>query len=109
MSAFFNIVSADLSHLTTDSAIHKARPDVVAAAHCHSLYGKTWSAFGRPIDTLQQDGCLFHDNLSVYESYGGIVLAPEEGENIAAALGPKHKACILKNHGLLTRTWHFLL
>jgi hypothetical protein len=91
--------------LHPDSAIHDARPDIVAAAHCHSLYGKSWSAFGRPIDILQQDGCLFHDNLSVYANYGGIVLAAEEGGNIAAALGPKHMACILQNHGLLTRMW----
>ncbi|WP_373458403.1 class II aldolase/adducin family protein [Sphingomonas faeni] len=26
-----------------DSALHKARPDVTAAAHSHSLYGKAWS------------------------------------------------------------------
>jgi len=29
-------------------------------------------------------------------------LAAEEGANIAAALGPKNKCCILQNHGLLT-------
>ena len=29
-------------------------------------------------------------------------MAAEEGANIAAALGPKNKCCILQNHGLLT-------
>ncbi|KAL0578651.1 hypothetical protein V5O48_003351 [Marasmius crinis-equi] len=84
------------------SAIHKARPDVVAAAHCHSFHGKAWSVFGKPIQILQQDACVFHNNLSVYDSYGGIVLASEEGSNIAKALGPNNKTCILRNHGLLT-------
>ncbi|KAJ3888664.1 class II aldolase/adducin N-terminal [Lentinula edodes] len=84
------------------SAIHKARPDVKAAAHCHSIHGKTWSAFGRPIDILTQDSCLFYDNLGVYQNFGGVVLADQEGKNIADALGPKWKACILQNHGLLT-------
>ncbi|ETW79780.1 hypothetical protein HETIRDRAFT_49391 [Heterobasidion irregulare TC 32-1] len=84
------------------SAIHKARPDIKAAAHCHSIHGRAWSAFGLPIETLTQDACLFYDNLGVYKNFGGIVLAKEEGENIAAALGPKFKACILQNHGLLT-------
>ncbi|KIY45793.1 arad-like aldolase/epimerase [Fistulina hepatica ATCC 64428] len=84
------------------SAIHKRRPDIKAAGHCHSLDGKAWSAFGRPIDILTQDSCLFYDNLGVYNSFGGIVLAQEEGENIAQALGPKFKTCILQNHGLLT-------
>ncbi|KAK7463628.1 hypothetical protein VKT23_006970 [Stygiomarasmius scandens] len=84
------------------SAIHKARPDVHAAAHCHSLHGKAWSAFGRPIEILTQDSCLFHENISVYQNFGGIVLAQEEGDKIAQALGPKAKTCILQNHGLLT-------
>ena len=91
------------------SAIHKARPDVQAAAHCHSLHGKAWSAFGRPIDIMTQDSCLFYDNLAVYENFGGIVLAKEEGENIAKALGPKKKTCILQNHGLLTRACYILI
>ena len=29
------------------SQVHRARPDVVAAAHAHSLYGKSWSSLGR--------------------------------------------------------------
>ena len=36
------------------SEIHKARPDVIAAAHTHGIYGKTWSAFGRPVEMLSQ-------------------------------------------------------
>lgn len=36
------------------SEIHKARPDVIAAAHTHGVYGKTWSAFGKPIEMLSQ-------------------------------------------------------
>jgi hypothetical protein len=52
---------------------------------------------------MQQDSCLFHDNLSVYANYGGIVLSDQEGKNIAQALGPKHLTCIMQNHGLLTR------
>lgn len=36
------------------SEIHKARPDVVAAAHTHGIHGKTWSAFGKPIEMLTQ-------------------------------------------------------
>ncbi|GAA5903402.1 hypothetical protein JCM6882_006538 [Rhodosporidiobolus microsporus] len=84
------------------SAIHKERPEVNAIAHCHSPNGKAWSVFGRPIDMLVQDSCFFYDNLAVYKSFGGIVLAQEEGTNIAKALGPKNMTAILQNHGLLT-------
>ena len=37
----------------------------------------------------------------LYENFNGIVLAEEEGANIATCLGNK-KAALLQNHGLLT-------
>lgn len=40
--------------LMIHSEVHKARPDIWAAAHAHSIYGKTWSAFGKPIEMLTQ-------------------------------------------------------
>lgn len=42
------------------SAVHKARPDVTAACHTHSPYGKAWSAFARPLEMLNQDVTYFH-------------------------------------------------
>ncbi|KAI8658092.1 hypothetical protein NCS55_01083800 [Fusarium keratoplasticum] len=84
------------------SEVHKARPDVWAAAHAHSVHGKTWSAFGRPVDMLTQDSCNFYGKQSVYDDHGGAALAQEEGQAIAAALGKDNMVCILKNHGLLT-------
>jgi len=83
------------------SQVHQARPDIVSAAHAHSMYGKTWSAFGQLLDPITQDACAFYDDHSLFDDYTGIVLALEEGQRIAAALGP-HKAVILRNHGLLT-------
>lgn len=86
------------------SSIHKARPDIKAAGHTHTLYGKSWSVFGKPIDIMSQDSCLFYNNLAVYKNFGGIVLAQQEGENIAAALG-KAKNCILQV-GILSLLWY---
>ncbi|KAI3530281.1 class II Aldolase and Adducin domain-containing protein [Colletotrichum filicis] len=87
---------------TIHSVLHKRRPDINAACHMHSPYGRAWSTFGRPIDMLNQDSCMFYNDLSVYEGFGGVVLAKEEGEHIAEALGPTNKNIILQNHGLLT-------
>ncbi|KAJ6160892.1 L-fuculose-phosphate aldolase [Penicillium chermesinum] len=84
------------------SALHKARPDINAAIHTHSPYGRAWSAFGRPIEMLNQDSCYFYNDLAVYEQFGGIVHAAEEGENIAACLGPTKKNIILQNHGIMS-------
>jgi ribulose-5-phosphate 4-epimerase/fuculose-1-phosphate aldolase len=83
------------------SQIHTARPDVVSAAHAHSVYGKAWSSLRRPLDPLTQDACAFYDDHVVFDDYTGAVLDPEEGKRIAHALG-RHKAVILANHGLLT-------
>ncbi|KAH7024764.1 class II aldolase/adducin N-terminal [Microdochium trichocladiopsis] len=84
------------------SVLHQMRPDVNVAVHLHSPHGVAWSAFGRPVEMLVQDMCYFYDDLSVYEGFGGTVLAKEEGMNLARALGPKNKNIILQNHGILT-------
>jgi ribulose-5-phosphate 4-epimerase/fuculose-1-phosphate aldolase len=83
------------------SQVHEARPDVVAAAHAHSIYGKSWSALGRPLDPLTQDVCAFFEDHAVFDDYTGVVLDLDEGKRIAHALAG-HKAAILRNHGLLT-------
>jgi ribulose-5-phosphate 4-epimerase/fuculose-1-phosphate aldolase len=83
------------------SQVHAARPDVVAAAHSHSLYGKSWSSLGRLLDPITQDACAFFEDHGLFDDYTGVVLDLEEGKRIAAALGD-NKAVILRNHGLLT-------
>ena len=83
------------------SQIHAARPDVIAAAHCHSMHGKAWSSLGRTLDPITQDACAFYDDHVVFGDYTGVVLDTEEGKRIAHALGGA-KAAILRNHGLLT-------
>ncbi len=83
------------------SEIHRARPDVVAAAHTHSVFGKAFSSLGRLLDPLTQDACAFYDDHVLFDDYTGVVLDPSEGRRIAEGLGP-HKAAILRNHGLLT-------
>ncbi len=83
------------------AAIHKARPDVIAAAHSHSIYGKTFSTFGKHLAPLTQDSCIFYADHGLFNDYTGVVEDLSEGERIGAALADK-KAVILQNHGLLT-------
>jgi ribulose-5-phosphate 4-epimerase/fuculose-1-phosphate aldolase len=83
------------------SRVHLARPDVVAAAHTHGVYGRAFSALGRPLAMISQDACAFYDDHVVYDEYGGVVLELDEGCRIARALGTA-KAAVLRNHGLLT-------
>lgn len=83
------------------SRIHGARPDVHAAAHAHSTYGRAFSALGRTLDPISQDVCAFYGDHVLYDDFGGVVVELDEGSRIAAALG-QHKAAILQSHGLLT-------
>lgn len=83
------------------AAIHKARPDVIAAAHSHTIYGKTWASTGKRLDPLTQDACIFYEDHGMFHDYTGVVGELSEGDRIADALEDK-KAVILQNHGLLT-------
>lgn len=83
------------------AAIHEARPEVVSAAHTHSLYGKAFATLGQRLDPLTQDSCIFYEDLGLFEDFGGVVLETSEGSLIARALG-QMKGVILKNHGILT-------
>lgn len=83
------------------SQIHEARPDVVAAAHAHSIYGKAWSSLGRLLDPLTQDSCAFYEDHTLFDDYTGVVLDTSEGKRLAESLA-ENKAIILRNHGILT-------
>lgn len=83
------------------SQLHIARPDVVAAAHAHSLYGKAFSSLGQLLKPLTQDSCAFYEDHVLFEDFSGVVLDTSEGERIAKVLGDQ-SAVILQNHGFLT-------
>ncbi len=86
---------------TIHGEVHKARPDVVAAAHAHSVYGKTWSSLARLLDPITQDACAFFEDHALLDDFNGVVVDNDDGEALAGVLGDK-KAIILKNHGHLT-------
>lgn len=84
------------------SALHEARPDVIAAAHAHSPHGKAWSSLGRLLDPITQDSCYFYQDHVLIKAQGGrVVFEPEAGREIAACF-PSGKAAIHQNHGLFT-------
>lgn len=83
------------------SQVHAARPDVVAAAHSHSVHGKAFSALAMELEPITQDVTAFYGSHALFDDYTGVVLDVEEGKRIAHALGG-NKAVILRNHGLLT-------
>lgn len=83
------------------SAIHDLRPDVVAAAHAHSIHGRALAALGVPLRPVVQEACAFFEDQSVYSEYNGLALEEDEGRRMAAALGG-NRAVVLQNHGIIT-------
>lgn len=83
------------------SQLHAARPEVIAAAHSHSTYGKAWSAFGKLIEPLSQDAAIFYEDHVIFDRFSGVLDDPEEARRLASTLGTKNSA-ILQNHGILT-------
>lgn len=97
-----NQAAINAAGFSIHAAIHKARPDIISAAHTHSMYGKAYSAFGQELEMINQDVCIFYQRHLVFSNFGGVAVDEREGEEIAATLGPNGIACILQNHGLLT-------
>ena len=83
------------------SQVHAARPDAIACAHAHTIYGTAFSTQGRLLDPITQDSCYFYNDHALFNSYSGEVLETETGKVIGGVLGD-NKALILQNHGLLT-------
>ena len=84
------------------SAVHAARPDIVAAAHAHSVYGKAFSSLGIPLGALTQDSCAFYECNTVISDHGGaVVFDVEAGHDFARAFG-NNRAAIHQNHGHFT-------
>lgn len=80
--------------------IHATLPQVEAAAHTHSTYGRAFAARERPLAPINQEACLFFEDHVLFRG-DVLVLASEEGVRIANAMGEK-RAAVLLNHGLLT-------
>ena len=84
------------------SAVHAARPEVVAAAHSHSVHGKAFSSLGIPLAPITQDSCIFYeDHVVVTAQRGRVQLAVEDGRELVSQF-TAGKAAIHQNHGLFT-------
>jgi ribulose-5-phosphate 4-epimerase/fuculose-1-phosphate aldolase len=100
--------------LRLHSAVHKARPDVVAVCHAHSLYGSTWSSLERMLDPITQDACLFFEQQALIIE-PRVTMDAEAADRFAAAFGDKRVA-IQSGHGIFTTgqsvdeaAWWFVL
>jgi ribulose-5-phosphate 4-epimerase/fuculose-1-phosphate aldolase len=82
------------------SAIYRARPDLGAAMHTHTVAGMAVSALKCGLLPLTQTAMRFYTRLA-YHDFAGPERDPGERDRLAAHLGDKN-VMILRNHGLLT-------
>lgn len=81
-------------------SIYKAREDVNAVIHIHTLNGMALSSLKEGLLPICQQSCHFYGRIG-YHNYHGISVDKEEQESFLADLAD-NAAMILHNHGLLT-------
>jgi ribulose-5-phosphate 4-epimerase/fuculose-1-phosphate aldolase len=86
---------------TIHSAVHSARHDAACVLHTHTVAGVAVSSLVGGLQPCNQWALQFHKRV-VYHDYEGIALNHDERARLIADLGPKSKAMILRNHGLIT-------
>jgi adducin len=81
------------------SAIHSARPDIKAIIHLHYSPCVAVSAMKFGLLPASQEAAILGD--ISYHDYKGLLIDPEEREQIGRNLGPFNKVLILRNHGVV--------
>ncbi|MBI2726311.1 MAG: class II aldolase/adducin family protein [Polaromonas sp.] len=86
---------------TIHTSMLNARPDLACTLHVHTKVGMAMSAHGGGLLPMTQGSMRFYNRIS-YHDYEGISTDIDEAKRLAVDLGPKNKAMILRNHGLVT-------
>ncbi|MSQ71513.1 MAG: class II aldolase/adducin family protein [Betaproteobacteria bacterium] len=86
---------------TIHTAVLNARAEINCTIHVHTEPGLAMGARKSRLAPMYQGAMQFFNRLS-YHDYEGIASDLDETTRIARDLGPRNKAMILRNHGLLT-------
>jgi ribulose-5-phosphate 4-epimerase/fuculose-1-phosphate aldolase len=80
--------------------IYKSRPDVNCVIHTHPLYATAFSATGKQLKPVNNEGVLFAKPLPYFDLVTDLVVTPDLGKALAEKLGDE-KAILMKNHGIV--------
>ncbi len=81
------------------SEILRARPEVNSVVHAHPLHTVAFSALGKELRAVGNDGTVFHGGVPVFSETTDLITTKERGQALAASLG-KRPVAILRNHGI---------
>jgi ribulose-5-phosphate 4-epimerase/fuculose-1-phosphate aldolase len=80
--------------------IYKARPDVRAVVHSHPPYATALGATDARLELLNHDAVLFHEGLAYFDDTAELIVRPDQGAAVAAALGEK-RVVVMRGHGVI--------
>ena len=80
--------------------IYKARPDVGAVVHTHPPYATAFGATDATLELLNHDAVLFREGLAYFDDTAELIVRPEQGAAVAAALGDR-RVLVMRGHGLI--------
>ena len=80
--------------------IYKARPDVGAVVHTHPPYATAFGATDAKLELLNHDAVLFREGLAYFDDTAELIVRPEQGAAVAAALGDK-RVVVMRGHGVI--------
>jgi L-fuculose-phosphate aldolase len=83
------------------TALHAARPDVLAIAHLHSPFATAFAVANRPIEGWTEAFGIFGLEDGVPLAAYGARGSDQAIDNIKSVLTPKTRAVLLANHGIL--------
>lgn len=101
-------IGADLRDASDDmhleavlhTEVYRRRGDVGAIVHGHPPYATAFSSTDGELLHLSHDAVMFADGVAVYNGSPDLITEPEQGSDVAEALGD-HSAVLLRNHGVL--------
>ena len=84
------------------AGLHRRLPQARCVLHAHSTYATALASLAdwrlQPID---QNACRFYNRIAYDDDFGGMLLADEEIDRVAAVLGDK-SVLLMRGHGVMT-------
>ena len=80
--------------------IYTARPDVGSVVHTHPPYATALGATDARLELLNHDAVLFREGLAYVDDPAELIVRPEQGAAVAAALG-NHLVLVMRGHGVI--------
>lgn len=94
--------ASDEMHLEAvlHTEVYRRRDDVGAIVHGHPPYSTAFAATDAELLQLTHDAVMFRHGLAVYDGSPDLITEPEQGSDVAEALGQR-SVVLLRNHGVL--------